>query len=77
MKKLISVILVVLVMGVLSACGFDSEAAKQNSEKQIKELVTVYNDQEVIAPMDQEQLKESVHETFGDFFHNFSFFERR
>src|SRR5690625_6525042 len=52
----------------LAACGFDEEKAIDESKEQLEAFFKVYEDMEIISPMETKALKETVHDSFADFF---------
>lgn len=73
MKKLIRSLIVlssILCILFVSACssGFDEEKAIDDSKEQLESFFTVYNNRDVIAPMDKDELKQAVRDSFSDFF---------
>lgn len=67
MKKIWMGVLLLFVL-MLAACGFDEEKAIDESKEQLEAFFKVYEDMEIISPMETKALKETVHDSFADFF---------
>ncbi len=67
-KMLVSFISLFVFVSLTACGGFDEETAIDESKEQLEAFFKTYENMEVISPMETKALKESVHDSFSDFF---------